>query len=215
MSCTAAGEMRGPSVHVRCRRSWGRRGRVCTTSSRPQPPSSAHRERCPGEAGCSTQNLHKPGNGWKNFAWAPNIYTNRRHNLKEKKTTREKHKRRCTGGNAFAAAKRQTGPSQQLCGKSTIKRRDTNLHQEFGQWLITPVDRTRHTPFFPIHLICKTNKRKLSILNGSKWRGHPGAVQAMRVGASGTKAHLLRVSYSWILSSTWLCESPLGGSCLV
>lgn len=97
-------ELRGPSVHVRCRRSWGRRGRACTTSSRPQPPSSSHRERCPGEAGCSTQNLHKPGNGWKSFAWAPNIYTNRRRNLKEKNRRETNIKGGARGGNVFTAA---------------------------------------------------------------------------------------------------------------
>lgn len=53
--------MGGGAVHVPCHRSWVHRGKVCTPFSQPQPPFSSRRERYPGEVGCSTQNLRKPG----------------------------------------------------------------------------------------------------------------------------------------------------------
>lgn len=38
--------------------------------------------------------------------------------------------------------------------KSRDVYKDTYLHQEVGQWLITPVHCTRNTSFLPLHVIC-------------------------------------------------------------
>lgn len=102
MSCTAAGAVLGPNVHVRCHRSWVRHEKVCTPFSRPPPPSSSRQGRCPGEAGCSMQNLHKPGNRWKNLH-VLQIFTKAEAQF-EIKNTRGNHKRKWWGRNVFTAA---------------------------------------------------------------------------------------------------------------
>lgn len=151
----------GPNVYIRCHRSWVRREKVCTPSSQPQPPSSSRQGRCLGEAGCSMQNLHKPGNGWENLHELQ-IFTRTKAQF-ERKDTRGNHKRKCGGGNVFTAANaKQVNPFTTTVLK--VYNTETRYQPSPGVWSVTHHPSTPHqtrTHFpNPPHLQDKQRRKK-------------------------------------------------------
>lgn len=93
---------------------------------------------------------------------------------------------------------------------------DTNLHQEISQRLIAPVHAAWNASLFPLHLICSNKRWTWSHTKTFIYPQNRTKISfAVGYDIRREFQDLLRVSYSLILSSTWLWERPLEGNCLV